>query len=148
MPPPPFSRRGGRRLNAGRKKLTTPVKQAVRNRQLAQKVRSRAYAQKKYFKTEEKLKKLYDRKLSHSDRYRALAVQYVKLAKFLNLKRVHIQLLDILPEMEEDEEPSGSAMDTIDVDQLSDSSDEVFIQTLIRNNVLRIALCTKTLLIT
>lgn len=123
-PPPPhlLRKHGGRRPNAGRKKLTTPVKRAIKLRRNAQKNISRAYAHGKFVKTEMKLEKLYKRGLQETDGYRALAFQYIKLAKFLNYRHAKLLQSGTLPEMEE-ETPE---MDTIDIDQFSASSDEVF----------------------
>ena len=126
MSPPPFkSRRGGRRPNAGRPKLPTPVKKAARERRLAHKGVARSYVFSKYCKVEEKLREMNARKQNRTERYLALSLQYIKLAKYLNMKKSDILLLGILPEIDMDEEPSASALDTIEVDQLCVSSDEV-----------------------
>lgn len=79
------------------------------------------------------------RKLNGTDQYFALSLQYIKLAKFLNMKKADILLLGILPEIDIYEEPAASALDTIEIDQLCVSSDEV---SKLREQIIYVTICT------
>lgn len=122
----PVRKRGGRRPGAGRPKLRTPIKKAVHKHRIQQQRISRARVQSKFAKIELKLSNLSARGLKGTDEYRALALEYIRLSKWLNKKTANYLHDCVQPRLDEGEpstssEPQSGIRDA----QSSASSDEV-----------------------
>lgn len=124
-------KRGGKRPNAGRPKLTTPAKRARYASKVVNLRVSRSVRRKKFYKLEKQLAKMKSRGQSHTDEYRTLVIEYVKLSKLSRRKASEELCCGIVPSLPEENAPElmqddleGHSSSSGD----SSSSDEVWKQ--------------------
>lgn len=125
------TKRGGKRPNAGRRKLSTPVKRARYKARVLKHNASRSVLTGKFYKTERKLVQMKGKGLLHTNEYQKLAVRYVKLSKWLDIRAAEDLYSGAVPSAYEENAPEltqedleGDSSSSAD----SSSSDEVWKQ--------------------
>lgn len=106
--------RGGRRPNAGRPKLTTPVKKALYQSKVLKQGVSRAKVRAKFNKVVAQLGRLRESGQKRSAEYQALALEYVKLSKWLNVSKRHREPIPL------EGTPPGGPSETVHMEEDSD----------------------------